>query len=333
VAMNRKNYGKKDVWRTLKVPLLFIAPAALGLIFLHLFPIAQGFWLSLLESNKSTIEQYLNAPFVGTGNYQDILLNESSQVRQGLWDAIRNTILYTIVVSIGTIVLGMAGAVLVNQSFPGRSWVRTLLLFSWIIPSYVVGMLWGFMWQQEEGIINQFLFDWMHFDMISSWFGVHWEYTDLGVLLKPRWLTGENTFWAIVLPTIWRFWPFAMVMFLAGLSSIPKDLYEAAQMDGASKSEQFFHITLPLLRPILALILLQGLITNVYSFNIVSMMFGNGAGFPGKYGDLLMPNIFRNSFQMWNFGVGAAMSTLLMVVMVVVVAIWYRRFREDLGGQ
>ena len=73
-----------------------------------------------------------------------------------------------------------------------------------------------------------------------------------------------------------------MIMFLAGLSSIPKEIYEAAEMDGASRSEQFFHITLPILRPVVAMIVLQGLISNVYSFNIVSMMFGNGAGFAGR---------------------------------------------------
>lgn len=323
---------RRDVWSSYRFPLIFIAPAALGLLLLHLFPIVQGIWLSLLESNKSTIELYLRAPFVWFDNYKEVLFSGESQVREGLWDAIRNTILYTLLVTGGTIGLGIGGAMLVHRDFRGRSVARTLLLFSWIIPSYVVGMLWGFMWQQEEGIVNQLLFDRIHLDVITSWFGVHWDYTQFGALIKPRWLTGENTIWAIVIPTIWRFWPFAMIMFLAGLSSIPKEIYEAAEMDGASKSEQFFHITLPLLRPVIAMIVLQGLITNVYSFNIVSMMFGNGAGFPGKYGDLLMPNIFRNSFQMWNFGVGAAMSTILMCTMVIVVVIWYRRFREDLGN-
>jgi len=323
---------QRDVWRAYKVPFLFIAPAVLGLLFLHLLPIVQGFWLSMLESNKSTIGQYLHAPFVGLSNYKEILFSSESQVHEGLWDAVRNTLLYTILVTSGTIALGIAGALLVHRNFRGRSVARTLLLFSWIIPSYVVGMLWGFMWQQEEGIINQLLFDRMHFEVITSWFGVVWDFDTFGNLIKPRWLTGDNTIWAIVIPTIWRYWPFAMVMFLAGLSSIPREIYEAAEIDGASKSEQFFHITLPLLRPVIAMIILQGIISNVYSFNIVSMMFGNGAGFPGKHGDLLMPNIFRNSFQMWNFGVGAAMSTLLMTFMIIVVMLWYRRFREEFSN-
>ena len=324
--------NKGDVWSRPKVPLLFIAPALLGLVFLHLFPMIQGFWLSMLGSNKSTIMNYLGAPFIWFGNYKEILFSSESQVRQGLWDALRNTVLYTIFVTSGTIVLGIGGALLVHRHFRGRAVARTLLLFSWIIPSYVVGMLWGFMWQQEEGIINQVLFVHLHFDVITSWFGVQWDHDALGALIKPRWLSGENTLWAIIIPTVWRHWPFAMVMFLAGLSSIPREIYEAAEIDGASRAERFFHITLPLLRPVIAMIVLQGLISNVYSFNIVSMMFGNGAGFAGKHGDLLMPNIFRNSFEMWNFGLGAAMSTMLMSVMVLVVVFWYRQFREDLGN-
>lgn len=321
---------RQSVWKQYRVPYLFLMPALIGMVLLHLFPLVQGFWLSLLEANKSTIEHYLNAPFIGLGNYWEILFSKDSIVRQGLWDALRNTVIYTVFVTGGTIFFGISGALLMNRTFKGRSVARTLMLFSWIVPSYVVGMLWGFMWQQEEGIVNNLLFEILRFDVWSSWFGMHWDYNELGALIKPRWLTGENTIWAIIIPTIWRLWPFAMVMFLAGLSAIPKEIYEASEMDGASRSEQFFHITLPLLRPVLAMVILQGLLGNVYSFNIVIMMFGNGAGFPGRFGDLLMPNIFRNSFGVWNFGVGAAMSTLLMTVMMIVVFLWYKKFKEEL---
>jgi multiple sugar transport system permease protein len=316
-----------------KVPYLFLAPTIISMLILHLFPLVQGILLGFLESNKSTIEQYLGAPWIGLKNYTDLLFNSESSVRQGLWDALRNTFIYSVFVIGGTIIIGLLAAMLVHREFKGRSVARTLLLFSWIVPSYVVGMLWGFMWQQEEGIVNTLIFDVLNFDVWSTWFGVTWQYSDAGILIKPRWLTGENTIWAIVIPTIWRYWPFAMIMFLAGLSSIPKEIYEAAEIDGSGKVEQFFQITLPLLNPVMAVLILNGLITNVYSFNIVIMMFGNGAGFPGKHGDLLMTNIFRNSFQMWNFGVGAAMSTVLMAVMVFVVFIWYKAFREDLSGE
>lgn len=313
-----------------KAAYLFILPVVLTIFGLQLIPMLQGFWLSFLDSNKSTIESYLAAPFIAFDNYYEILFNSASSVRQSLWDAIRNTIIYTSVVTIATMMIGLFAALLVNREFKGRNLARTLLICSWVVPSYVVGILWGFMWQQEDGIINILLFDYIHWDVISSWFGVMWEYGVNGDLIKPRWLTGENTIWAIIIPSVWRFWPYAMLMFLAGLSSISEDVYEAAQLDGSTRLEQFFFITFPMLKPVWVVLLMNGIINNVYSFNIVVMMFGNGSGFPGKHGDLIMTNIFRNSFQMWNFGVGAAMSAMLMTAMVVAVVVWYKRYREVL---
>src|SRR5690606_13833777 len=193
---------------------------------------------------------------------------------------------------------------------------RTLMLFPWIVPTYVVGLLWGFLWQQEVGLINIILVDWLHI-------------TDQ----KPTRLIGPNTMWAIIIPTIWRQWPFSMLMLLAGLQGIPKDVYEAAEIDGANAWHSFRRITWPLLKPVWAILILHGLIFNVYSFNIVIMMFGNGAGFPGKYGDLLMTALFRNSFQMWDFGTGAAMSSLLMLAMMTLVFLWYRIFKDQLSGK
>lgn len=308
----------------------YLAPALLALALFLFLPLVLGFGFSFLELDKSTLEQNFAAPFVGMGNYSEAVSVSQMPNQRGIWDALRNSLIYTFCVTMGTVFFGLTGAMLVHRRFAGRNLVRTLLLFSWIVPSYVAGMLWGFMWQQDDGIVNIVLFDLLHFDVISTWFGAHWDYTAAGLLVKPRWLTGENTIWAIVIPTIWRFWPFAMIMFLAGLGSIPRETYEAAQMDGASRSEQFFHITLPMLRPIWILIILQSLVSNVFSFNLVVMMFGNGAGFPGRHGDLLMPYVFRMAFQMWNIGMGAALSTMLMAFMVFAVFLWYRSFREDI---
>jgi multiple sugar transport system permease protein len=296
-----------------KVAYLFLLPTALGMLLLQAAPIAQGLYLAFLRSRKEKLLDYLGAPFIGVGNFRDILFNPDSPVRSGLWDATRNTAVYAVAVTIGTIALGMAAALLLNREFRGRSAARTLMLFPWIVPTYVVGLLWGFLWQREAGLINIVLCDWLHI------------FSD-----KPAWLLGKNTLWAIIIPTIWRQWPFSMLMLLAGLQGIAKDVYEAAEIDGASRLHSFRHITWPLLKPVWAILILHGLIFNVYSFNIVIMMFGNGAGFPGKYGDLLMTDIFRNSFQMWNFGAGAAISSLLMLAMVTLVFLWYRVFRKDL---
>jgi len=267
--------------------------------------------MSFLELNQYTLNQYLGAPFIGFKNYYDVLINPRSPVRIGLFEATRNTAIYTIVVTFGTLFLGMLVALMVNREFKGKGLVRTLFLFPWVVPTYVTGILWGFMWQKEVGIINILLKDVFH--IISE---------------KPFWLIGPNTLWAIIIPTIWRYWPFSMLLLLAGLQQIPEELYEAADIDGASPWKKFWMITWPLLKPVWAILILFGLIFNVYGFNIVIMMFGFGAGFPGEWGDILMTNIFRNAFMQWNFGMGAAISVLLMLTMIVIVNIWFYFYRK-----
>lgn len=304
------------ILRKHRVAYLFLLPTVLGMLVLQILPIAQGLYLGFLRSRKDKLLDYLAAPWAGFENYANILFNADSPMRSGLWDALRNTIAYTVAVTIGTLAVGMVMALLVNREFKGRAVARTMMLFPWIVPTYVVGLLWGFLWQQDVGLINIVLVDWLH--LVDE---------------KPMWLIGPNTIWAIIIPTIWRQWPFSMLMLLAGLQGISKDVYEAAHIDGASPWQRFRHITWPLLKPVWAILILHGLIFNVYSFNIVIMMFGNGAGFPGKHGDLLMTNIFRNSFQMWDFGSGAAMASLLMLGMIAIVFVWYRVFKDSLSAK
>ncbi|MEK6557747.1 MAG: sugar ABC transporter permease, partial [Candidatus Margulisiibacteriota bacterium] len=146
---------------------------------------------------------------------------------------------------------------------------------------------------------------------------------------KPFWLVGPNTIWAIIIPTIWRFWPMSMMMLLAGLQGISQELYDAVKIDGANRWTAFWKVTWPMLKPVWMILILFGMIYNVYSFNIVVMMFGNGAGFPGEWGDLMMTNIFRNSFMRWDFGTGAATSVVLLLVMILAVNIWFRFYKKS----
>ena len=301
----------------------FILPMlAFAVVFL-MVPVLFGLLLPFFDGNSQ------NA-LGGSFSIQNFFKAVSSASGTGLIDAARNTVIYTLCVSSGSIVLGLFGAVIVTQKFPTVKIVRGLMMISWVVPTYIVGLLWGFMWQQDEGIINTILFDYLHWDRISGLFGAVWTYSDNGILIKPNWLTGPNTIWAIIVPAIWRNWPFCMMMFLSAMAAIPRDIYEAAELDGVPGRERFLHITLPILKPIFAVIILECLVINMYSFNLVAMMFGNGAGFPGKYGDLMMTFLYRTSFQTWNFGAGAALGKLMMIVALFGVSLWYRNFAKDL---
>lgn len=294
-------------------PYLMLLPALALMAAVNLLPMLQGFYMSLLKLNQFTLGQYLDAPFVGLENYRRVLLDPANPLRQGLGSALRNTALYTLVVSILSITIGLGVALLMNRDFPGKAVARTLLLLPWIVPSYVVGTLWGFMWQRDTGIVNVLLVDVLH--LLNE---------------RPFWLLGSNSFWAIVIPTVWRNWPFLMLIFLAALQALPEEPYEAATVDGVSRWQQFVHITLPLLKPVIVIQAMFQVIDNVYSYNIVSMMFGSGAGHPGEWADLLMPLLTRQSFSYWLFGQGAAVSFVMMALMLVFVAGWMRVFRRSL---
>jgi multiple sugar transport system permease protein len=290
---------------------LLIAPAVVFMVLVHLLPTAAGTFLSFLDLNTFTFQQLFGAPWTGLENYHSILFDEANPLHSGFTNAASNTAFYTGWTVGLTLALGLAIALLLNRSFPGQRVVRTLMLTPWVVPSFVVAVLWQFMWQRDAGIINKVLVDYT---------GVLGE--------RPTWLLGENSMWAIIVPSVWRGIPFAMLIFLAGLQAIPRELHEAAAIDGASAWQRFRHITLPLLRPLIAIQLLFGVIYSAYQFVIPYIMLGSN---PGPSADLVMTLVIRQSFSNNLFGYGAAVSTLLMLAMLLWVAVWYRAFRRDLA--
>ena len=286
-----------------------VAPAIVFMTLVHLLPAVGGLYLSFKNLNLFTFRQLFDAPWIGFGNYEQILF-EDNPLRSGFTAAASNTAVYTFWTVLGTLGGGLAVALLLNREMRGVKVVRALMLTPWIVPSFVVAVLWQYMWQSVIGIVNKVLVD----------------YT--GILdHRPIWLIGPNSLWAIIIPSIWRGLPFAMLIFLAGLQAMPRELHEAAAIDGAGALRRFRYITLPLLRPLIAVQLLFGVIYATYQFSIPYVMFGSN---PGPDADLMMTLIVRQSFSNNLFGFGSAVSVLLMMAMFVWVAIWYRAFKRDL---
>jgi multiple sugar transport system permease protein len=304
----RRRRGRRDDGRRLAYWL--IAPALVFMVLVHVIPSAAGVALSFKNLNTFTFSQLFGAPWNGLKNYDAILFDSANPLHSGFVDAVRNTVIYTTATVAGTLAGGLGIALLLARQFPGRRLVRTLMLAPYVVPSFVVAVLWGFMWQSDSGIINKVLVD----------------YTGI-VHDRPTWLLGHNSLVAIIIPSIWRGIPLAMLIFLAGLETMPRELHEAAAIDGAGPWRRFRYITLPLLRPLIAVQLLFGVIYSAYQFTIPYVMLGSN---PGPNGDLIMTLIVRQSFSNNLFGFGAAASTLLMLVMLVWVAVWYRAFRRDL---
>jgi multiple sugar transport system permease protein len=286
-----------------------IAPAVTFMVLIHLLPTAGGVLLSFKRLNTFTFSRLFGAPWDGIENYKG-LFDSANPLHDGFFGAVVNTIQYTFLTVAGTLIGGLLIALLLNRPMKGQRLVRTLMLTPWIVPSFVVAILWGFMWQSDVGIVNKVLVD----------------YTGL-LDHRPIWLLGGNSMWAIVIPSIWRGIPFAMIFFLAGLQAMPPELHEAAAIDGAGPFKRFRYITLPLLRPLIAVQLLFGVIYAAYQFAIPYIMLGSN---PGPDADLMMTLIYRQSFSNNLFGFGAAASVLLMLAMCVWVAVWYRAFKRDL---
>jgi multiple sugar transport system permease protein len=310
-AKRRSTLG--DRWRRNRVAYAFVAPAALFMVAVHVVPTIAGLYLSFLNMNTFTFAQLFRAPWVGLSNYRDVLFDELNPLHAGFTNAVENTIFYTVWTVGLTLVAGMAIALLLNRDFPLRRTIRTLMLAPWVIPSFVVAILWQFMWISDSGIVNKVLVDYLH--LLDE---------------KPVWLLGPHSMWAIVIPSIWRALPFTMLIFLAGLQAVPDELYEAASIDGANAWQRFRYVTLPLLKPLIAIQLLFGVIYSVYQFAIPYVMLGTN---PGPYADLLMTLVVRQAFTNNLFGYGAAISSLLMFAMLGWVAVWYLTFRRSLEEQ
>jgi multiple sugar transport system permease protein len=279
------------------------------MVLVHLVPTAAGVLLSFKDLNTFTFSQLFGAPWNGLDNYRAILFDAANPLRSGFAGAARNTAIYTVATVGGTLAGGLGVALLLHRDFPGRRLVRTLMLAPYVVPSFVVAVLWGFMFQSDSGVINQVLVD------VTGILGE-----------RPAWLL-DHSLIAIIVPSIWRGIPLAMLIFLAGLQSLPKELHEAAAIDGAGPWQRFRHITLPLLRPLIAIQLLFGVIYSAYQFAIPVVMLGSN---PGPDADLVMTLIVRQSFSNNLFGFGAAASTLLTLAMLAWVAVWFHIFRRDL---
>ncbi|MCL2101939.1 MAG: sugar ABC transporter permease [Fibromonadales bacterium] len=302
-----------------RIALFFALPTSILLLFFLVLPVLFNVLISAFDIGSNP-EQWFDS-YLAFENYVAAIMQD------GFINAVRNSIIYTLVTTLSVTVIGLLAAICLREPFKGRAVVIALIMISWSIPSYVVGILFGYVFQQDNSFINFLLFDILDFHVYSKWFGLQWNYNELGQLIIPRWLDSEYSVLVVAIPAIWHYWPYSMLLFLAGLNSIQSNVYESATLDGANKTNKFLYITLPMLKPVFIAVLVQNFITNIYNFNIVVMMFGNGTIIPSKGADMIIPYIFRTSFQYWNLGIGASLSTMLMLFVGIFVLYYYKKMR------
>ncbi len=284
------------------LPYALIAPAVVFELLIHFTPMVTGVWISFLQLTSYFIANWSQAPFVGFGNYQ-IAVSATNQQGAALLGSFAITCGFTVLVVGLSWGMGMSAAVALQRTFRGRAIFRTVFLIPYAIPMYAGIIAWKFMFQQQTGVIVQIL-EFLHLANPAS---------------PPFFLIGPNAFGAVVVVAIWRTWPFAFLMLMAGLQTINEDLYEASALDGAKPFRQWRSITLPELGGVNRVLVLVLFLWTFNDYNDPAILFG--AGQPPA-GDLISFHIYNNSFSTLNFGFGAAMSTLLLLFLLVVSVLY-----------
>jgi multiple sugar transport system permease protein len=272
----------------------FLLPMLVLLLVFKAVPIVQALQLSL------TSYDLISPPrFNGLNNYL-FLITDSRFL-----GAVRVTLYYMFGTAIPLWVLSLGLAVAFNQRFPARNWIRLAYFLPTIVPLVVFGTVWQFLFH-PYGLVNQGL---------------------QALHLPPvLWLTNSAAVIpGFILATEWRFVPYFMIIFLAGLQNIPVELKEAAAIDGGSPWQIFWHITLPLLRPIILLVVVISLILLSRSFTVAYVMTGGG---PNNASTVIGLYIYKAAFSEYRMGIAAAASILLLLGTMVLTVVQLRVFRD-----
>ena len=282
---------------------LMIIPAMLLLGLVFIYPIARAFWLSLFTENLGTD---LQPVFSGFTNYSRMLGDGR------FWQTLQNTTIFTVASVSLELLLGMAIALILNQSFRGRGIVRTIAIIPWALPTAVMGLAWAWIFNDQYGVVNDIL---LRLGLIDT--GINWLGNPTLAMV------------ALVIADVWKTTPFISIILLAGLQSIPEDIYEAHSLDGANAWQSFYQITLPLLMPQILISLLFRFAQSFGIFDLVQVMTGGG---PAGATETVSIYIYSTVMRYLDFGYGAALVVVTFLILISVVGIatfYFLRGRSD----
>jgi ABC-type sugar transport system permease subunit len=278
---------------------ILLAPAFLLLALIVVYPIGRLIWNSFFDLRLSGGAE---AKFVGLENYALVLQDKD------FWNATWNTVLITLVTVPGALVVGLGLAMLANLPFR-RQWpVRLALLLPWALPLAFAGLIFAWFFHSEYGVVNDLA------QRLSGRGPTMW-------LLQPAW-----AFAAICLTIIWKTSSFMALILLAGLQMIPKSLYEAAEVDGASKSQQFWQITIPMLMPSIIVALIFRTITALQTFDIPYTMTKGG---PGNSTETLAMLIHKTTIDYLDVGYGSTLAVFMFVLSLFITGFYLKRIGRN----
>jgi multiple sugar transport system permease protein len=262
------------------------------------YPTVWAIWLSFFSRRLGVP----SSPFVGLQNYVQ-LFNDAQ-----FWNAARNTAMFTVIAVALKLVLGMGAASILNSRIPCRNLFRSWMILPWIAPSIVVALTWQWMFADLGGVINH---------VLQS---LHVVTTSISWLGNP--VTAR---FAVVVANVWLGFPFFSMNLLAGMQAIPKELYEAAEVDGASAWRRFWHVTLPGLRSVLVIATVLNTIWTLNTFDLIYVMTGGGPYFATE---LLGLFAYKQAFLIRNLSYGSAACAIFTPLIAGLIFVVLRRLER-----
>lgn len=293
--------------RRARVAWVLVAPAMILLAAVAGWPLLRTLFYSLTDAALDAPHEY---NFVGLANYLELTDSGAYGVLADplWWQAVGNTLWFTGVSVSLELVLGMLLALLMNQTFRGQGLVRTAILVPWAIPTIVTAKMWGWMFHDQFGVVNDLLLR-------------------VGLIDQPlAWIASPSlSMWAVVMADVWKTTPFMALMLLAALQLIPKDLYEAAIVDGANAWQRFWRITLPLIMPALIVALIFRVMDALRVFDLIYVLTSNSEAtisISGYARDQMV------SYQEMGFGSAASVLVFMMVAGIAACFLYVGRFND-----
>jgi raffinose/stachyose/melibiose transport system permease protein len=274
---------------------ILLTPALLVYCLFAVYPMLHVVWLSFMKWNGLTPTEQ----FVGLDNYVQVFTQDPV-----FWTAVRNTVLWTVLSVIFPPAIGFALALALNQNLPGRAPLRALFYLPVIIAPIAVATMWRWLYDPFFGLINATMTALGLQRFIQDWLG------DAHVAL-----------YSMFVAYVWQTVGFSLVLFLAGLQGVSQTLVEASRIDGAGRFQVFQHVTLPALRPSIAIVLVLSIINSLKAFDIV---YGMTQGGPAQSTQMLALWAFTQAMQLGDFGRGAAISVVLLVITIAIVIPYLR---------
>ncbi|PKA44658.1 sugar ABC transporter permease [Rhizobium sullae] len=269
-----------------RIGMLMLAPAAIAFSIIILYPFVQALGLSFFEDTLQTIEP----TFIGLANFKAILTDPET------WQSFGITVVYVGGATIGTVVLGLGWALILNQPFRGRRVIRALTIMPWVVPSTVSAFVWAWIFNSRFGVINGVLLELGLIDVPQAWLS-----------------TPEGALAAVILTRIWRSIPLFMAFFLAGLQNVDQEQIDAARVDGAGNSAILRDHLLPHLRPVLIVVVVLGVIGGLQDFDTIFALTGGG---PVRATSVLSISVYRKAFEQWDIGMASAMGVLWVATLL-----------------